>query len=256
MALSGLVLLMASDTTPVSGNVAAIQAPPDGPNNPMGEAKGIVPGRVVWVWNPKAVKENAVNSSTQLFWTPDNFRQDTVDRMLQRALLLITGKTNETEAWDTLFKYHNYIQYNENRSYEPGDIIFIKINQTTGSWNITKSGDYIEKTGNVYSGACQTSPPVVLALLRQLVNTFGVQQQDIYIGDPIAHILKHNYDIWHSEFPNVHYVDKSGEFASRTQIFPYQDEPAIYYSDLRQTMPDAGSDEIYDKMSRHDTFSM
>ncbi|MGB9746525.1 MAG: DUF362 domain-containing protein [Bacteroidales bacterium] len=248
MALSGLVLLMASDTTPVSGNVTTIQAPPDGPNNPMGDATGIMPGRVVWVWNPKAVKENAVNSDTQLFWTSSNFRQDTVDSMLKQALLLITGKTSETEAWDTLFRYHNYKRYDENRSYEPGDIIFIKINQTTGSWNITESGDYIEKTGNEYSGACQTSPPVVLALLRQLVNTFGVQQQDIYIGDPIAHIFKHNYDIWHSEFPNVHYVDRSGEFASRTQIFPYQDEPAIYYSDHRQIMPDAGSDEIYDKM--------
>jgi hypothetical protein len=31
--------------------------PEDGPNQPFGEAKGINPGRVVWVWNPDATNE-------------------------------------------------------------------------------------------------------------------------------------------------------------------------------------------------------
>jgi len=248
LAITGLFLVLASDTDQVSASRLTVQAPPDGPNAPMGDARGIIPGRVVWVWNPSAVAINAINTSTQLFWTASNFKQDSVDRMLERAVLLLTGKNSVFDAWDTLFRYHNIKRYAETRSYEPGDIIFIKINQTTGSWNITENGDYIEKTGNDYSGACQTSPPLVLSLLRQLVNEYGVLQQDIYIGDPISHILKHNYDAWHSEFPDVHYVDKSNKFTSRTQIFPNQDFKAINYSDHKTVMPSADYDYIYDKM--------
>ena len=37
---------------------AASTGPGDGPNQPMGKAIGIHPGRVVWAWDPEATDEN------------------------------------------------------------------------------------------------------------------------------------------------------------------------------------------------------
>jgi len=54
---------------------------------------------------------------------------------------------------------------------------------------------------NAYAGACETSPPVALAILRQLV-ILWYEQQNILIGDPIS-ILQANYDAWHAEFPDI-----------------------------------------------------
>jgi hypothetical protein len=70
----------------------------------------------------------------------------------------------------------------------------------------------------------------VRAVLRQLVNVVGVAQSDIYIGDPMKHIYKHLYDVWHGEFPNVHYLDNSGYTnLGREKVVP--DTAKIYYSD-------------------------
>ncbi len=100
---------------------------------------------------------------------------------------------------------------------------------------------------NAYAGACEASPPVVLAILRQLVNDYGIEQQDILIGDPISHIYKHNYDAWHEEFPDIKFIDQSGDFG-RTIIHP-GDTASIRYSDLGTTMPDALSDKLYKEMA-------
>src|ERR1043166_3806451 len=37
--------------------------PSEGPNNPMGEGKGIHPGRVVWVHNPEVAKWDGVTET-------------------------------------------------------------------------------------------------------------------------------------------------------------------------------------------------
>ena len=74
-------------------------------------------------------------------------------------------------------------------------------------------------------------------MLRQLVNVVGVAQNDIYVGDPLKHIYKHLYEVWHGEFPNVHYLDNSG-YANlgREAVIP-STTAAIYYSD-QGTAPD------------------
>ena len=42
---------------------------PLGPNVPIGEAKGIFPGWVVWVYNPYTTNENCTNSShSDAYW--------------------------------------------------------------------------------------------------------------------------------------------------------------------------------------------
>jgi hypothetical protein len=67
-----------------------------------------------------------------------------------------------------------------------------------------------------------TSPQVMLALLRQLVKDARVSEQDITIGDPLALFPSQYYDILHREFPGVHYMDRAGgnESHSRSRVDP------------------------------------
>jgi hypothetical protein len=81
---------------------------------------------------------------------------------------------------------------------------------------------------------------VALALLRLLINEYGIEQQHILIGDPISHIYKHNYDIWHAEFPDVKYLDQASDF--ERSVIHKGDTAAIGYSDLGAEMPEAGTD--------------
>ncbi len=62
-----------------------------------------------------------------------------------------------------------------------------------------------------------TSPQVILALLRQLVNTVGVNESDISVGDTVAYFPNEYYNILHAYFPNVQYVDCAGKFG-RVQV--------------------------------------
>ena len=49
-----------------------------------------------------------------------------------------------------------------------------------------------------------------MALLRQLVEKVGVEQQDISVGDTLALFPNQYYDICRREFPDVHYLDRTG----------------------------------------------
>ena len=53
-------------------------------------------------------------------------------------------------------------------------------------------------------------PRICLALLRQLVNEAGVAQSDIYLGDPFRRFHDVYWNILHTEFPDVHYMDGNG----------------------------------------------
>ena len=60
---------------------------PLGPNSPIGEAKGIMPGRVVWVHNPDATNENC---SPEVYgdgyFLDKNANQDLIDEYLDDVL--------------------------------------------------------------------------------------------------------------------------------------------------------------------------
>ena len=48
-----------SNNTNSYRNIPIKTGPDDGPNQPMGTALGVNPGRVIWAWDPKATKEIA-----------------------------------------------------------------------------------------------------------------------------------------------------------------------------------------------------
>ena len=64
------------------------RGPEDGPNQPFGTGMGVNPGRVVWVWNPKATNENCLNTfeSKDYYFKPENTNKEVVRTMIRDAL--------------------------------------------------------------------------------------------------------------------------------------------------------------------------
>ncbi len=209
------------------------------PNNPIGVAKGIFPGRVVWVHNPDATNEDCIVDAPGHGWyMSENMDQSVVDGMVSSALQNLTGETSDSAAWRAIFQYHNTTRGKGAVNYIPGQKVFIKINATS---SYSFYPDSLTPTAYV----SETSSATVLAVLRQLVNVVGVAQSDIYIGDPMKHIYKHLYDVWHGEFPNVHYLDNTGFYTklgreqaikSTTAVIHYSDHGTI----LRANVWDPG----------------
>jgi len=257
MLLAGVIVAMA--VIPVNNTEALFQTtetrtgPEDGPNQPFGEAKGIFPGRVVWVWNPDATNEKFEHNnfdSYDWFVNPENNNPKVIARMFRDGVLKLTGKKDVAKAWDAMFKYFNEKKINKKIGYTKGEKIFIKINQGQSRWLLSKSdkdnGFAIPRT--IQKGQerikvslipTETGPYAVLELLRELVNEAGVNQADISIGDPMCPIWAHNYDVWVKEFPNVKYLDKFSTSFGRT-LTKVTERPLVYYSDKN------ANDKLYD----------
>lgn len=245
-------LMISSDNKTADASALAVIAPPDGANNPMGEGKGVYPGRVIWAWDRHATDSTCNNTYGNRYYLTKNFNQPVIDQMIYSSIVHLTGTLNVKAAWDSIFTKQNQKKYSLQTSYSPGETIFIKINQTTANWHT--NSDYSDRdggNGDLNAGACETSPPVIMSILRQLIDSFGVAQENIYIGDPMSHIIKYNYSYWHSAYPNVKYCDQSidnGRYqitASGTTDLNFSDQgyvmTAINYSDqeLFREMVDA-----------------
>ena len=229
---------------------ASWHAVPQPSNDPIGEAQGINPGRVVWVWDPDATNENCTleyNGDGQAeenddgYFLDKNNDQAIIDRMVSKSLISLTGESTAEESWDALFVYFNFRKYGlEDTGYTEGEKIFIKINATS-TWpgNITENYDQVE---NDHYCVAETSPQIVLSTLRQLVNIYGVPEDDIYVGDPMRLLYNHCYDKWDAEFPNVHYIAHE-EGGGREGVIRGT-EPSIFYSDAG-TVLDVTSDTVY-----------
>lgn len=77
-------------------------------NDPVGVAKGIFPGRVVWVHDSTATNQKCVlNSYGHGWFMPENNNQPVVDAMVSAAIRQLTGTTNDSTAWDSIFVYFN-----------------------------------------------------------------------------------------------------------------------------------------------------
>ena len=202
-----VVFLLTFLVAPQINLQGAVCQDPLGLNNPIGEAKGIFPGRVVWEWNPDATNENCVpNKWGDGYFLDKNCNQNVVDVMLADALQQLTGAASEQAAWDSVFHYFNRTHGKGDVGYADGETIFIKIN-AVHAWTTNKDGSI--RNDDSY-GNVDTSPQATLAMLRQLVNRAGVPQENIYIGDPYTHLFKHCLEKWRADFPRIHYLDKSG----------------------------------------------
>lgn len=178
-----------------------------GPNEPLGEGKGIHPGRVVWVHNPGVATWDEMTG----IWVEDRWNnQDKADEMIRGAITSLSGKKNVKKAWKALFTHFNQTKHGEKRGYRPGEKIAIKLNMN----NALTHRDTIE---------LNSSPFVTLALVRSLIKDAGVHQQDIIVCEPSRAITDSIYNKIHREFPNVVFIDNiGGDGRQKCEYYPEQ----------------------------------
>jgi hypothetical protein len=256
VAVIGLIFSLTNNIQDSYAAGQVLTGPDDGPNQPIGKASGVNPGRVVWTWDPQATNENCTTgfATQDWYWKPQNINEKVVGKMFRNALNKLSGKPTATESWDVLFRSFNVRKSNTDKGYSKGEKIFIKINQGTSRWLLTQedkdNGYYYpatlkpeEKRRMESMGPTETNPYIVLEILRELVNESGVNQTDIAVGDPMTDIYGHNYDIWVKEFPGVAYIDKFSPMHGRTMIYTTAND-LLFYSDKTQ------SDKLYDVVEK------
>ncbi len=188
----------------ITGNDTAKAAftPIDPPNSPMGIAKGIHPGRVVWIHDANAT---SWNGSTGYWWNNNNTDQNTVDLMMSKSIRTLASEQNNADAWDALFRHFNQTKGKGDVGYQAGEKIVIKI-------NLNNKGNSLVTNPN----AIDASPRMVRGLLRQLVYQAGVPQSVITVYDAKRPIRTGNplidcvYNCCHPEFPDVNYKGGAG----------------------------------------------
>ncbi|HWH70141.1 MAG TPA: hypothetical protein VNT26_12205, partial [Candidatus Sulfotelmatobacter sp.] len=175
---------------------------------PIGEAKGIHPGRVVWVHDPEVLDWKGPGDGH--WWEPTHTRQQQADAMMARAVCDLTGERTVATAWDKLFRHLNKTRGKGNVGYRAGEKVAIKPNWVGFIWrggavdpetySLTRQQDYMN-----------TSPQMIVALLRQLVEV-GIKERDITVCDTLADLPNEYYNILHAAFPDVQYADHGGKF--------------------------------------------
>lgn len=176
-------------------------------HDPLGTAKGIHPGRVVWVHAPDATDWAGWNS-LQRWWASNCTDLAVVEQMMSKGIRDVAGEPTDAAAWAALFADFNSAQGRGNRGYRGGEKVAIKINLTTSNGGMDCDLATHEKTKNL--NRIDASPQMLLALLRQLVHVAGVPQTNISIGDTTALFPGHVFTPLHTEFPDVNYFEVVG----------------------------------------------
>jgi hypothetical protein len=196
------------------------------PNQPIGTPKGLHPGRVVWVHDPKATNWDGPGNGH--WWETSHTNQAEVDRMMSESVRRLTGEASDAKAWDALIRHFNQTHGNGNVGYRKGEKVIIKVNLVgcivrggvdPKSYDMVRRVDYMN-----------ASPQMTLALLRQLVSAVGVNQQDISVGDPLALFPNQYFDLLNGEFPDVHYLDHDGGDATHPRTRVQYSSVPLYWS--------------------------
>jgi len=205
------------------------------PNDPIGNPIGINPGRVVWIWNPDATEENLDG----FWWKEKNNNQTIIDQMYSKGLQELTGESDDYSAWNVLFQFFNMEHGNGKIGYQTGEKIAIKINLNNCGSPIDYINGYVKKDNDR-----DASPYVVKTLLKQLINSVGVKQDDITVYDASRQIGNWFYDHVADEFANVHYIDVEGGADGREQVQSSSEN--IYFQDgTIRTLPKCVVDADY-----------
>ncbi|HUT09462.1 MAG TPA: DUF362 domain-containing protein [Thermoguttaceae bacterium] len=188
---------------------ASIAAETPVPNAPIGTARGLHPGRVVWTHEPAATLWKGPGEGH--WWENTHTDQALVEHMTSRTLRELTGADADADAWDRLFRYLNRARGKGDVGYRPGEKIAVKVNFVgfIWRWDAVDPESYRLKGRMDYMN---TSPQVMLAVLRQLTSKVGVKQTDIVLGDTLACFPDEYYQTLHAAFPQVQYVDHKGLF--------------------------------------------
>ena len=230
----GVLLIYILISSTYSNPTMASFRPSDLANEPIGIAKGINPGRVVWAYDPNATSWDGRKGH---WWDDSNTNQSAVDKMVSGSIRNLCSQQTDEEAWDALFKHFNKLRIYEQgpvsgdtpeAGYKAGEKIAIKVNcnqDRSAQWD---DGRRPEKG--------LPSPQVIYALISQLINNAGVPGKDITIyevthdrniGDPIYKKIRANPD---SNFQQVKFV-VNDDYGLGGRIEPVHDKKSpIHFS--------------------------
>jgi hypothetical protein len=201
---------VALSSTEEKMTMAAVQTP----NEPIGVAQGVQPGRVVWIHDPNSTDWDGYSSPEH--WYDDNHTsQAVVDKMVSRAIRGLAGAGSDAAAWNAIFRNFNLRQGKGDVGYTAGEKIAVKINNTL-CYNANTS-TFEKRSDN--RNRIDNSPQMTISLLNQLVNVVGVNEADIAIGDPGRIMPTFYYDIVHARFPNVCYMASYGGLGRTESTF-------------------------------------
>jgi len=164
-------------------------------NEPIGVARGIYPGRVVWARDPKAAHWGGdISSTADQWWMDRNNDQARIDAMMSATLRELTGAKTDEQAWQKIFIYYNeHTRGMKNRGYRNGEVVAVKINLNNSE--AAGSGNFLN-----------ASPQLVLAMVRQLVLHAHVPASQIIVYDARRNIYPALLTkIW-TEFKDVRFV--------------------------------------------------
>jgi hypothetical protein len=166
-------------------------------NVPLGVARGVYPGRVVWARDPKAAHWTGhIESTTDQWWMDKSTDQARVDGMLSTTLRQLTGASTDEDAWKTIFTYYNRRARGlASTGYRAGEIVAVKVNLNNSS---------AQGPGNVVN----VSPQVGLAMIRQLVYRAHVRPADIVVYDVQRNVYPGLLNKVWGEFKDVRFVQK------------------------------------------------
>lgn len=170
------------------------------PNSPIGEGKGIFPGRVVWMRDTTVAKWDG---KTGRWWDEGGIDLSALEKMYDKSVKALVGTNNVRTAWEKIFKHHNESLGRGKRGYKPGEKIAIKIN-LNNTYQVNDEDNDIDQ-----------SPQATIAILRQLTEKAGVPEECIIIYDatigwkPRA-IPDRLYRPIHRLFPNVRWMSAEG----------------------------------------------
>ncbi|MDE7380632.1 MAG: DUF362 domain-containing protein [Muribaculaceae bacterium] len=163
-------------------------------NTPVGEAKGIFPGRVVWSHSPGLVSWD----ESDVKWYMDKYiNQEDCDWLLVANLCNLTGAGDEHEAWEKIFRYFNLNHHDKDIGYTKGELVTIKINNN----NTDSHRD---------SSEINSTPQLVYSLIKSLVEAGEVPEECIIIAEPSRFITDYLFNKCHKDFPKVRFVDNIG----------------------------------------------
>jgi hypothetical protein len=192
------------------------------PNAPLGIAKGIYPGRVVWVYNPEAAKWTGAG----YYWAATVNSQDQYNRTFTAGINALSGGSSDADSWDKIFRWFNANHKRTDTGYQPGDKIAIKINMNNSEAPALHAGN-----------VANANPQTCVACVQSLVNA-GVPQNEIWIGDPSRAVTDNVYNTLRAAFPDIHIVDYFGNNGRETtgvvrNVFPntdvIQNQSACFY---------------------------
>jgi hypothetical protein len=196
----GLTVLRQNENSALAEDTGIFTlGPGDGPNQPIGVARGLFPGRVAWSYDLGACNWDG----TSKYWFSTNFNDQTkITKILNNVICSVAGQSSISNAWDTLFRSKN-----GGPSYVKGEKICVKLNLNNGGKN---------------SNQIDASPQSVYALLDGLVNQFGADQADITLCDPDREnqcSVISNY--CGAQFPNVNYDRHLGGFVPNSFSYSF-----------------------------------